>query len=114
VFIASLITLAVCIAAAVLAVFSGHIPVLRDWTGAAPLLPEDEATVTARDFAASDAAGYVTRPDFGPHPPPPRRRRLMNPEMRLFLISIALSSTGIALIAISALLARHDHRKGGQ
>jgi hypothetical protein len=47
-FIASLIVLAVCIAAAGLAVFSGHIPVLRDWTGAAPLLPEDDADKEVR------------------------------------------------------------------
>jgi hypothetical protein len=41
-FVGSLIVLAVLLVAAVLAVFSGHIPVLRDWTGAAPLQAEDD------------------------------------------------------------------------
>jgi hypothetical protein len=41
-FISSVIGLALVFAAAGLAVFSGHIPVLRDWTGAAPLQAEDD------------------------------------------------------------------------
>jgi hypothetical protein len=73
VFVASLIALAVLVVAAALAIWSGHIPWLARWTGAAPLQPpEDEAATTARDFAASVAAGYVTRPDWGPTPTPPR------------------------------------------
>jgi hypothetical protein len=47
-FIASLIVLAVCIAVAGLAVFSGHIPVLRDWTGAAPLQAEEDTDKEVR------------------------------------------------------------------
>jgi hypothetical protein len=41
-FVFSLIVLAVLIAAATLAICSGHIPGLRDWTGAAPLQAEDD------------------------------------------------------------------------
>lgn len=37
----SLIALAVVVVAATVALFSGHIPGVRTWTGAAPLLPED-------------------------------------------------------------------------
>lgn len=40
-FLASLIALALVLAAAVLALFSAHIPLLRDWTGAAPLQADE-------------------------------------------------------------------------
>ncbi len=65
--------LATCLVAAVLALCSAHIPGLRRLTGAAPLESEDEGTALSRDFAASKAAGYVTRPDWGTAPIYPKR-----------------------------------------
>jgi hypothetical protein len=47
-FITSVIGLALVFVAAGLAVFSGHIPVLRDWTGAAPLQAEDDTDKEVR------------------------------------------------------------------
>lgn len=65
-FIASIIGLGLLAIVGVLALFSGHIPWLAWLTGAAPLQPEE--TDHARDFAATDAAGYITRADWGPDP----------------------------------------------
>lgn len=64
-FIGPLIALAAVIVIGIAALFSAHFPFLARLTGAAPLLPEEDA---ARDFAASEAAGYVVRPDWGPVP----------------------------------------------
>jgi hypothetical protein len=38
----------------------------------------------------------------------------MNPEARLFWLALALSSSGLALIAAAVLTAGHEHRKGDQ
>ncbi|WNI19132.1 hypothetical protein [Actinacidiphila sp. ITFR-21] len=59
--IACLIALAVVAALAAAALFSGHIPLVREWTGAAPLQTED--ATTDRNFAKSRAAGYVESAD---------------------------------------------------
>jgi hypothetical protein len=67
-FLFPLIALAVVVLAAILALFSAHIPLLRDWTGAATLQDDD----TARNFAASESAEYVTRPDWEPAPARPQ------------------------------------------
>lgn len=69
-FIASVIALAALLVTGVVLVFSAHIPVIRVWTGAAPLQPEDDqADQEARDYAASVAAGFVTVPDWGTEQP---------------------------------------------
>ena len=69
-FLFSLIALGVALVAFAFALFSAHIPLLRDWTGAAPLqADEPEPPDHARDFAASDQRGYVIRADWGPDRP---------------------------------------------
>lgn len=64
-FLGPLIALAIVVVLGVAALFSAHIPIVARLTDAAPLLREED---TARDFAASDAAGYVVLPDWGPDP----------------------------------------------
>jgi len=64
-FIASIVGLVLAAVAAGVALYSGHIPVLRDLTGAAPLLPEEDH---ARDLARSVSDGFMTLPDWGPDP----------------------------------------------
>ncbi|MDQ3432668.1 MAG: hypothetical protein M3467_10715 [Actinomycetota bacterium] len=65
--ITGLILLTTVIAAAALAVCSAHIPVLRDWTGAAPLEREQCADDTAvwRE-CTGDCAHTTTRHTPGP------------------------------------------------
>jgi hypothetical protein len=67
-FTASLIVLAVAGIAAVVALTAGHIPYLREWTGAAPLQAEEPDT--SADFARSVADGFVELPTWDPKPAP--------------------------------------------
>lgn len=70
-FIASVIALAALLVTGVVLVCSAHIPVIREWTGAAPLQPQedDQTDQEARDLAASVAAGFMTVPDWGTEQP---------------------------------------------
>ena len=48
-FIASIVGLAVLVATAVVALNAAHIPVLREWVGAAPLQHDEPAADTSKE-----------------------------------------------------------------
>jgi len=60
-FVGSLIALGIVAAVVVVALNAGRIPGLRDLIGSAPLQPQEPDH--ARDFAATDAAGYIETPE---------------------------------------------------
>lgn len=69
-FVPCSIALLIIAIAAVVALNAIHIPGLRYLTGAEPLQPP-EPEPPDRDFAASDARGYVTPADWGDDRPRP-------------------------------------------
>ena len=67
------IVLAVALAVLAALLFSGHIPVLRELTGAAPLEPEPLPLLAGdmqADFVASLAAGHMQPVTWDPKPAP--------------------------------------------
>jgi len=69
-FIGSLIVLGVVVALTLVALFSGHIPGLREWTGAAPLQAEEPDT--AHCYPKSVTDGFEPPVTWDPPPVYPR------------------------------------------